>query len=509
MRKPFQFIVFALVLAMTFGFAGCGNKNPNGDIASGDLALDENFKCTITVDGGGQWANFNTTTSMVESESNPYPYNTLETLAKEYMDLHPNVTIKINANSYNGSRDAIFPMLQTATAPDILFQVPTCLAEDCSQNYYAKLDEYLELPNRYSKAGETGSVKWKDIFLTDNYSPTVDGHYYYVAMDKSAIGMVYNKTFFAENNLQVPETYSEFLTLLDRIHEIDPDVYPYCANGGNRWFDITIESAVYSGLMDQIDVITVDGKADAHELLKAYNDGIIDPKDEYSQETMRLAALKTKYSPNPQTLELKNNFMLKKIVIGEADGMTISYLMNNVSDFEVGVFPFPEIDSDVSSYVGEKSSTRRGSAGLSSAWFITNSAFKSNDAEENLKKVNACADFLMLLTAYENNDRLVNDKKVSVPLSGNGYGKNDCFKELMEIYEEECKDPDKMVWATFSPSGSLTKSFYDSSYLAYHNYLFGNSSAADKGNFTAYSNAIVNAYDQATVRLSKMNGWTF
>ena len=85
MRKPFQFIVFALVLAMTFGFAGCGNKNPNGDIASGDLALDENFKCTITVDGGGQWANFNTTTSMVESESNPYPYNTLETLAKEYI----------------------------------------------------------------------------------------------------------------------------------------------------------------------------------------------------------------------------------------------------------------------------------------------------------------------------------------------------------------------------------------------------------------------------------------
>ncbi len=505
--KHWKALCLAALMALSvLPFAACGEGG--GELGDGSLTLDENFECTITVDGGGQWANFNTTSSMTESDSNPYPYNTLETLAQEYMDLHPNITIQINRNSLNGARDAILPMLGAKTAPDILFQVPTCLAEDCSQNYYAELDEYLQLPNPYSNEGEPGSEKWFDIYGDENYNPTVDGHYYYVAMDKSAIGIIYNKTFFTQNNLSEPQTYSELLALIERIHEIDPDVVPFSANGGNRWLDITIESAVYAGLMDEIDT-NGDGTANAEEIIRAYDAGIYDPSDEYAQEVMRLAAERVKYSPDPQAGALRNDFMLGGIIMGEADGMTISYLMNNVEDFEVGVFPYPEIDTEASEYVTEGVGTRRGSAGLSTAWFVTNSAFKSSDADYNRNKVNACVDFLMFLTAYENNDRMINDKQVSVPLSGNGYGKNDCFKSLMEVYAEECEDPDKLQWGSFSPSGTLTKSFYDASYLAYHDYLYGHSSAANKNNFQAYATAISNAMDQAQNRLSRLNGWSF
>ena len=508
MKRAVKEICILLIVAVCACFAvACGGGG--GGIGGGDLSIDEDFECTITVDGGGQWANFNTTTSMVESESNPYPYNTLEKLAAEYTALHPKVKIKINTKSLNGSRDAILPMLDVKTAPDILFQVPTCLAEDCSQNYYAELDEYLELPNPYSAKGEPGSVKWKDVYGTENYHPAVDGHYYYAAMDRSAIGIIYNKTFFTRNNIQVPDTYGEFLEVIERIHAAAPSLVPYSANGGNRWLDITLESAVYSGLMDRIDVVTRDGAADAYEIIKAFNDGVYVPDDGYAQEFMRLAALKTKYSPNPQSTTLKNDFMLGKIIMGEADGMTISYLMNNVSDFEVGVFPYPELDKATSSYATEGGGTRRGSAGLSTAWFVTNSAFKSSDETANRKKVNACVDFLMFLTAYGNNDRLINDKNVSVPLSGNSYGKNDCFKSLMDIYAQDVKNPLKTKWASFSPGGSLTKSFYDTSYLAYHDYLYGNSSQANKGNFTAYATAISNGLDQAQSRLSRLNGWKF
>ena len=143
MRKWTTMLVATLLAAVSaLSMTGCG-KNTGGTIAKGDLALDENFACTITVDGGGQWANYNTTSSMEESETNPYPYNTLQTLANEYMALHKNVKIELAATSYNGSRDAILPMLTTASAPDILFQVPTCLVEDCNRGYYAALDEYL------------------------------------------------------------------------------------------------------------------------------------------------------------------------------------------------------------------------------------------------------------------------------------------------------------------------------------------------------------------------------
>ena len=507
MKNQLRIIVFVVLVCMLSGtFFAC--KKDNAEIGGGELSLDENFACTITVDGGGQWANFNTTSSMEETDSNPYPYNTRETLAKEYMALHKNVKIELLTSSYNGARDQILPMLSTKSAPDILFQVPTTLAEDCNKKYYAALDEYLQLPNPYSEKGEKGSEKWGDIYDSSEYKPTVDGHYYYVALDRSALGIVYNKTFFKANNIEVPETYSEFLKVIEDVHSADASKTPYMANGGNMWMDMTIESAVFYGMKDELDVITGDGIIDAHEIVSAYENRKIDPKGERYAEYMRLIQLKTKYSVNPQSTVLKNEFMLGNVVMGEADGNTVSYLMNNVEDFEVGVFPYPVIDKDVSDYVVEGTGTRRGSSGLSTAWFITNHAFSSSDAEENRKKVNACADFLMFLTAKKNNDRMINDKKVSVPLSGDGYGKNDCLKSLVEVYSEDLKNENMYAWAFFSPSGSLTKAYYDVFYIAYHNFVYGNTSKADKGNANAFAQAMINGLDQASSKLKKLNKWS-
>lgn len=513
MIKHIKTIAFTVALLMIFGvFSACGKQNggdiDSGNVSAGDLAIDDNFACTITVDGGGQWANFNTTSSMEETDSNPYPYNTLETLAKEYMALHKNVKIELLTSSYNGARDQILPMLSTKTAPDILFQVPTTLAEDCNKKYYAALDEYLKLPNPYSAEGEKGSEKWIDVYPEGEYKPTVDGHYYFAAMDRSAIGIIYNKTFFTQHNIAIPTTYSEFLQTIETIHTTDAGKTPYMANGGNMWLDITIEAAVFYGIKDELDVITKDGKIDAHEIVAAYENGKIDPNGDRYKEYMRLIQEKTKYSPNPQTAVLKNEFMLGNVVMGEADGNTISYLMNNVDDFEVGVFPYPIIDKASSSYVVEGTGTRRGSSGLTSAWFITNHAFSSSSAEENRKKVNACADFLMFLTAKKNNDRMINDKKVSIPLSGNGYGKNDCLKSLVEVYNEDMTDENMYDWAFFNPSGTLTKAYYDVFYIAYHNFVYGNTSKADKGNTTAFAQSMINGLDQASLKLKKLNKWS-
>ncbi len=488
-------------------FTGCGNKNGN-TIGKGDLSIDDSFVCTVTVDGGGQWANFNTTSSMEETETNPYPYNTLEKLAEEYMAIHKNVKIELLTTSYNGARDQILPMLSLKNAPDILFQVPTTLAEDCNKNYYAPLDEYLEIPNPYSAQGEKGSVKWGDIYDPSEYKPAVNGHYYYAAMDRSALGIVYNKTFFEEHSIGIPETYSAFLQTIEAIHAADPSVTPYLANGGNTWLDITIESAMFYGLRDELDVVTPDGVIDAHEIVSGYENGTIDPSGERYLEYMRLVTEKTKYSPNPQSTVLKNEFLLGNVMMGEADGNTISYLLNNAEGFEAGVFPYPVIDKASSDFVTEGTGTRRGSSGLSTAWFITNHAFASSDAEENRKKVNVCADFLMFLTAKKNNDRMINDKKVSVPLSGEGYGKNDCLKPLVEIYNEDLKNENMYGWAFFSPSGALTKAYYDVFYIAYHNYVYGNTAKGDKGNEKAFSQAMVNGLDQAASKLKKLNKWS-
>ena len=59
--------VVSLVVAgiVATGITACG-KQANGD------------KIVITLDGGGDTANFNSTPSMTVSETNPFPYNTLE-----------------------------------------------------------------------------------------------------------------------------------------------------------------------------------------------------------------------------------------------------------------------------------------------------------------------------------------------------------------------------------------------------------------------------------------------
>ena len=64
--------VFACLMAVS-GLGGCG----------GDEIFDE---YTIVIDGGGDIGNFNSTVSMDKTESNPFPYNTLEVLCEGYDD---------------------------------------------------------------------------------------------------------------------------------------------------------------------------------------------------------------------------------------------------------------------------------------------------------------------------------------------------------------------------------------------------------------------------------------
>ena len=98
---------------------------------------------TITIDGGGDIANFNSTPSMEQSESNPYPYNTLETLCKEWETTHPGYQVKINKTSSAGDRNVLLPQLKSRTAPSIIYQNGTVVNTDLGQDYYVDLTDYL------------------------------------------------------------------------------------------------------------------------------------------------------------------------------------------------------------------------------------------------------------------------------------------------------------------------------------------------------------------------------
>ena len=74
--------------------------------------------------------------------------------------------------------------------------------------------------------------------------------------------------------------------------------------------------------------------------------------------------------------------------------------------------------------------------------------------------------------------------------------------------QKDLKNENMYAWAFFSPSGSLTKAYYDVFYIAYHNFVYGNTAKADKGNANAFAQAMINGLDQASSKLKKLNKWS-
>jgi ABC-type glycerol-3-phosphate transport system substrate-binding protein len=78
--------LFSLAAVVLFALGGGGGCKKAGEASAGKTL-------TIVVDGGGDFVDYNSTASMEKSDANPYPYNELEKLAKEYSDAHPGVVV--------------------------------------------------------------------------------------------------------------------------------------------------------------------------------------------------------------------------------------------------------------------------------------------------------------------------------------------------------------------------------------------------------------------------------
>jgi len=160
MRKMIRKTILCLLTVFILLPSGCLDGGPDSNAN----------KIELVVDGGGQNTSYNSTVSMIyDKYANPYPYNTLEVLAKQWSDANPKYKIKIAETSMNNDRETMVPALNQGTAPDIIYYLPTTIAEDMSKGWFVELNEYMEQPNKYSKTDEPGSVKWKDIYSLEEY----------------------------------------------------------------------------------------------------------------------------------------------------------------------------------------------------------------------------------------------------------------------------------------------------------------------------------------------------
>ncbi len=474
MKRLALMLGLAAALGLVCGsFAGCGGGGTN--------------KTVLYFDGGGGSGNYTTTSS----------YDTLEQLAEEWNANNEKFEVVINKASLNGNRSAITSMLSAGTAPDMLMQVGTVVNDDIGTGWYADLTEYLEQPNPY----EEGNTAWKDIYGTESIaaSKASDGKNYYVCLDKIPVGMVYNMDLLAQAGItEVPQTYSEFLACLEALQKakdegrITAEVFMH----GGLWQESYLGTSVYGSKVEEWDEDDT-GVVSAYELVKAYKEGEWTLDDEYFREFLRLCYEKAKYYPdNYLSYDTAYNFARGNLAVTDAVGNVMRTLTRNAR-FNVEIAGYPVLDTEASAMGGY--TTVRGSAGLSSAYWVTNSAV--NKGQE---AVDACVDFLMFLTASDNNARLVNDLGYALPLNVED-STVELFAGLADEYEADLQSGTALAWSACYIPDMLGTDFNNYYQLAMGDFYQGEA----EGNIDAVVADLNSHIDGCIDALVSKFGWTF
>ena len=141
-------------------------------------------------------------------------------MADDYMAAHPNVSIEITVLENEAFKTKLTTVMQSGEVPDIfqswgmggmIEQVDAGLLKDISAD--------LE--------GEWGdSLGALDAFA-------VDGKNYGVPWDMGAVTFWYNKDLFAQAGVEVPTTWSEFLTVCETLKAAD--ITPIAVGEGDKW----------------------------------------------------------------------------------------------------------------------------------------------------------------------------------------------------------------------------------------------------------------------------------
>ncbi len=150
-----------------------------------------------------------------------------ETLAQEYMDAHPGVTIELTHLENEAFKERLATVMQSGDPPD-LFQ---SWGGGVLWNY-AEAGLLRDITPELM----ADDAAWKNSFTTQAalnlYS--YEGAYYGVPLTFGAVGFWYNTRLFAEAGIESPpETWDEFLAAVQALR--DAGITPIALGGRDKW----------------------------------------------------------------------------------------------------------------------------------------------------------------------------------------------------------------------------------------------------------------------------------
>lgn len=143
-------------------------------------------------------------------------------MVEKFEESHEGVKVNMTISPTIG--EIIRPQIVAGNAPDFI-----CLndgGEDGVILSLIKEHALLNLNDLFDGENYAGTGTLRDditdgILESSKCAPYGDGDIYLAPFNSGPQGLIYNKTFFEENNLEVPATWDEFFALGDKVKELD------------------------------------------------------------------------------------------------------------------------------------------------------------------------------------------------------------------------------------------------------------------------------------------------
>ena len=346
------------------------------------------------------------------------PLQASKIIADKYTQMHPELTIKfVQQVTISGSQEGewLKTQLVGGIAPDIISQNAEVSWPDVSKGWYIPLDEFLQKPNPYIE----GNSRWMDSFVNlalVNAKRATDGKLYCLSVDVVETAIYYNKTLFQKLNLELPETWSEFVQLQQTLLDNGITPMPSAQNLASDWGQDIIFDMLYYDIIGQLDVEpSLDNQQEymthyltVKEVAFLFSKGYFTRNDPRWIEMHRILKGWRKFWAK----ELKNTdtarlFLTNRVAM-TWDGSWFSrrLLFDPYLDFEWGIFYLPKITKSTSRFGSGADASVIGGAAIQ--LHVTNSAVIYDHLDQVI-------DFLMFYTAPQNFEKVINETMMFLP----------------------------------------------------------------------------------------------
>jgi ABC-type glycerol-3-phosphate transport system substrate-binding protein len=356
----------------------------------------------------------------------------MKTLSTDWLALHPGVTMEFVPAPTGDYFSWLTTQLIGGTGPDIYWIWLSSANQNADQGKAVPLDDYLELPNKYSPSDNTA---WKNTFKDPFLTFYKNNHYGGIPIDLVATGIYANVDMLKQVGIDVkaeivPELSSpkDWATMMSWCQKlIDGGFLAMSAGAGviNQWWitGVLSDQFLYTWI-DKYDLLNYHTDTPV-----VYQKGILSQEevvhavfckglDVYNspevRDMFRVIADWCKYMPpgfaNADFGTPVELFLTGKLgMVWDGSWSVGTILQDNRRQFEFTSFWLPPVTKATSEFVSDPPHLPIGVGGYGSTTYCLNpTTIKKGDVDD-------CVDWLMYITTPKNDEIIVNEVPSTIP----------------------------------------------------------------------------------------------